>query len=278
MCEIDIKRMLRSKDIEIKSKISAESLFKISRMKEVIKPTNPHKHDNYHELIFLEKGAGYHTIDAYSHEIVNPIVFYLKPGQVHCWDFTIIPKGYVILFKDLYLDVLNLSVTEKLGSKIQLDKDDFIFKLCADMYENFTRNDFRSNKVIQSTLKLLLIRLLDKAEKGNTFIKPNEIILSFQQLLRSDENNGKSVIDYANLLNITLKRLNENCRNYFGRSASEIIKEKTLSDAKNYLLHTGKSIDEISWELHFNDSSNFIKFFKKHTSLTPGRFREANNS
>ena len=54
------------------------------------------KHAGYHELIFLSKGLGKHIIDDQTFE-VNPFIgFYLKPGQVHCWDFSPIPEGFVI--------------------------------------------------------------------------------------------------------------------------------------------------------------------------------------
>ena len=71
-----------------KKKIADDVLLKVSRMKPVIKPTKPHKHAGYHELIILSKGLGYHTINDQNYEVKPMMGFYLKPGQVHCWNFT----------------------------------------------------------------------------------------------------------------------------------------------------------------------------------------------
>ena len=42
--------------IDIKNKLDEGVTFKISRFKEQIKKTKPHKHDEYNELIFLKRG------------------------------------------------------------------------------------------------------------------------------------------------------------------------------------------------------------------------------
>ena len=86
--------------IKVKKKIEDELLIKVSRMKPVIKPTKPHKHDGYHELIFLNNGSGSHKIDDDIFEVLPPVGFFLRNGQVHCWDFCQIPEGFVILFKE----------------------------------------------------------------------------------------------------------------------------------------------------------------------------------
>jgi hypothetical protein len=53
-----------SEKIDIKNKLDKGLSFKISRFKEQIKKTNPHKHDEYFELIFLFEGEGFHCTKA----------------------------------------------------------------------------------------------------------------------------------------------------------------------------------------------------------------------
>jgi len=73
--------------------------FKISRFNEQIKNTKPHKHDEYYELIFLSKGEGFYGIESDKYMISTPEFYFLKPGQLLFWEFTSIPKGFVISFK-----------------------------------------------------------------------------------------------------------------------------------------------------------------------------------
>ncbi|MBA4058281.1 MAG: hypothetical protein C0490_26425 [Marivirga sp.] len=69
----------------------------------MIKRTKPHKHDAYFELIYLSEGAGFHWIDTEKYQIHPPVVFFLS-GQLHYWEMTAIPKGYVMLFKEEFFD------------------------------------------------------------------------------------------------------------------------------------------------------------------------------
>jgi AraC family transcriptional regulator, transcriptional activator of pobA len=47
-------------------------------------------------------------------------------------------------------------------------------------------------------------------------------------------------------------------------------------EAKRILAHTTESVKEIGYDLGFEEPTNFIKYFKKHSKLTPTEFREKN--
>jgi AraC family transcriptional regulator, transcriptional activator of pobA len=95
-------------EISVKNKLEEKQLFKISRFKEVIKRTKPHKHEAYFELIYLSEGAGFHWIDTHKFQITPPVVFFLS-GQLHYWEMTAIPKGYVMLFREEFFDFVKQS-------------------------------------------------------------------------------------------------------------------------------------------------------------------------
>lgn len=54
---------MENKQIDIKNKLEEGLTFKISRFKEQIKKTRPHKHDEYFEFIFLKEAEGFHSIE-----------------------------------------------------------------------------------------------------------------------------------------------------------------------------------------------------------------------
>ena len=66
-------------DIPVKDKLGAERLFKISRFKEKIKRTKPHKHEGYHELIYIEAGEGFHWLDTDLYSVSPPELNFLMP-------------------------------------------------------------------------------------------------------------------------------------------------------------------------------------------------------
>jgi len=49
--------------------------------------------------------------------------------------------------------------------------------------------------------------------------------------------------------------------------------DRQVLEAKRLLYNTGMSVKEIAFNLGFKDSSYFIRFFKRMTSVTPLSYR-----
>jgi Sel1 repeat-containing protein len=62
----------------IKDKIKREKMIKVAPFKKEIKKTNPHKHNNYFEIIYLSHGSGYHNIDMHKYAITPPVMFFVR--------------------------------------------------------------------------------------------------------------------------------------------------------------------------------------------------------
>ncbi len=71
---------MEKNSIDIKNKLELDQTFKISRFKEEIKKTKPHKHDKYYELVILTEGEGFHWIESEKYMILTPEIYFLKPG------------------------------------------------------------------------------------------------------------------------------------------------------------------------------------------------------
>jgi len=80
--------------------------------------------------------------------------------------------------------------------------------------------------------------------------------------------------NYTEELRISASKLNS-CTTYFShRTASELINERIILEAKRLLYELCRtSIKEIAYELGFEDNSNFVKHFKRHTGMTPTEYR-----
>ena len=83
----------------------------------------------------------------------------------------------------------------------------------------------------------------------------------------------RSTKDYAHRLNITPNYLNALCQEFFLKTASEIIRERTILEAKRLLMHSGLSVSEIAYKIGFTDNSYFGRYFKNDTGMTPKNFR-----
>lgn len=57
---------------------------------------------------------------------------------------------------------------------------------------------------------------------------------------------------------------------------SEFVAEIRLEKAKDLLIHSELSVSEISEKLSYTNAQNFIRYFKKHSGVTPGKYRQEN--
>jgi AraC-like DNA-binding protein len=272
---------MEKKTIDTRNKLDEGLLFIISRFKEKIKKTSPHKHEDYYELIFLSEGEGFHWIETEKYMVSPPEFYFLKPGQLHYWQFTSIPRGFVIIFKSEFFD--NLKETDTINLYRQLT-DRFRIPVPAnynpvtllnELLTEYSTGSIYSTHVIHGYLKAIFAKMLQLAEiQSQESNVPISTFERFQDLLVKECPRIHKVNDFAGLLNTTPQNINAICRKHSGKSASELITSQLLLEAKRYILHTENTISEIAFTLSFNDPSNFVKFFKKHENLTPVRFRE----
>lgn len=263
--------------IRSKSKLEAGILFKVSRMKEVIKPTRPHKHDGYYEFVLLSQGAGFHTIDDVVYDVEPPLLHVLKPGQVHCWNFSQIPQGYVLMVREDFFTNFH-GLREKLYElpvEIKLPEPAPYLSLYEQCYGEYLQHPHHLD-TLEAYLNLIIVKLHHQASHAQPLMDPpaRQTLYQFKKLIDQKFAEYKQVNQYASLLHLSAAKLNQLCKDSVGKSAQAIIKERVVIEAKNLLYHTDQTVVEISHQLQFSDASNFVKFFKAHTNLTPQQYRK----
>ena len=60
-----------------------------------------------------------------------------------------------------------------------------------------------------------------------------------------------------------------------GKAASRWIMDRVIEMANNYLFSTSLQISEIAYALGFTTSSDFCKYYRTYTGLTPMQYRKA---
>jgi AraC family transcriptional regulator, transcriptional activator of pobA len=267
-------------DIQVRNKLQPELQFKVSRFKEVIVRTRPHKHEGYYELIYLSEGAGFHWIDTVVHQINAPVVYFLS-GQLHYWEMTAVPRGYVAMFREEFAQFQNplLRLIQSLEgtTEIGVSAEDGLDALFDDMEAEYRNQPEPSLALIGGYLQVMLARLSRKREHHESSAPASahhSTYRRFLQILRQAHPAGNlKVQDLAGQLNLTPQNLNAIVRKLAGKSAGELIREQVMLEAKRYLLHTDRTVSEIAFSLDFTDPSHFVKFFKKYAGETPQAFR-----
>lgn len=243
-----------------------------------------HRHDFYFILALL-KGCGDHVIDFLPYKIEDQTIFFMRPGQVHQLMLKAGSEGYLIQFKkDFYLTNENDSrlLLRKASSKNQLQPDDRTFNklysILKVIFEESKNKEENYSEVIKANLKILFIELVRYEQKNENVIEGatssnQERLDDFMELLDEHISKIKQPAAYAKMLNLTPYQLNTITKTALSRTSSEIINEQIILESKRYLLSTSNQVKEIAYHLGYEDTSYFIRFFKKHTGLSPEAFR-----
>ncbi|PBQ32808.1 hypothetical protein CNR22_13840 [Sphingobacteriaceae bacterium] len=103
--------------------------------------------------------------------------------------------------------------------------------------------------------------------------RKQDLVMQFGSLVDAHFKENRSVKFYADRLSITPKYLTEIVHEITGESASALIDEKVMYEAKVLLNNPRLSIAQIADALHFSDQSFLGKFFKRHLGLSPSQYR-----
>lgn len=100
------------------------------------------------------------------------------------------------------------------------------------------------------------------------------LVFRFRKLITNQIQNLHSVKEYADILSVSPNHLNKSIKNATGKTASEIINESLLMEAKALLSLPNLSVSEIAFALGVDDVSYFSRFFKKHSGMSPSDYRK----
>ncbi len=164
-------------------------------------------------------------------------------------------------------------------SYVNLSQEKFnpVLELFKEINENIQAFKPDDEHYVRSLLYHILAKLHRYyVEQHNTY-GPCDQSLKFIQFKAMVEENIKtknSVQKYADELRISRSYLNKLSKKFSGQTAKEIIRARMLLVAKKEILYSKKDISEIAYELNFSESSNFFRFFKKLTGLSPQQYRK----
>jgi AraC family transcriptional activator of pobA len=267
--------------------VSLEVLTKTNKELLII----PHRTDFYHAFL-LENCSPAHIVDFSPVKSKPYTLLFLGKDRVHQFDKVLNYKGHVLIFTDNFFctsgadtkflrsTILFNDLVDK--PNIQLSKSSFqrFDNIRSEISEEINLGTDQSNSDILKNLlhNFLLLADREKRKQGFSEIKKgpdSDYVLAFKDLADKHFTNLKSVSAYSGKLHISEKRLGQATSKVLGKTPKEIIDDRVLLEAKRLLVHGNQSIKEIGFQLGFEENTNFIKYFRKHTAKTPVEFRES---
>lgn len=273
--------------------------FDIIPLESILKKTYP-DHDprklhriQFYAMIIVTSGQGIHVIDFKEYPYQKGSILTIRKDQVHSFRKSN-AKGYLIIFtEEFVLSHLGEGGARKTSelfnellfqqhSKIQPEDQVAFDGLIEQILIEFNRSsDEHSPQIIRNLLQVLIRKTHRTRKVSPNFTLNKKYIsqfLNFQKLVEENWQSHKTVIYYADTLNISSKTLNTIVQSVSKRTSKAIIDEISFINIKRFLINSDDSIKEIAYQTGFTEPTNFFKFFRRFSSLTPEEFRDQNRN
>lgn len=251
-------------------------------------PSKPHQL-KFYNLIFFKTGSGNHFVDFKWYPVQKNSIVYITKDQINAFDCNAGLKGFCLIFtesffvkalahlsKDFVFEVFNPQLYSPVWSD---NTPSDIFKYLLLFEKEYKDNTSSYKESILSALFVVILskaRSLQKESSYNAGDRLNIKLFShFVDLLETNFVQSRSALFYANLLQVSYKHLNTICKDLVHKTAKTVIDEFIVLQAKRRLINTGIKSTQLAYELGFEDATNFTKYFKKHTGLTPKMFKNS---
>ena len=103
----------------------------------------------------------------------------------------------------------------------------------------------------------------------------DETIIEAQQWLQEHLGDSVSMAALASRLRLPTRTLNRRFRQATGLSPQSYLQRLRINHAKELLRHSNLGVAEIAWQLGLQDASYFSQLFRRHSGVSPLRYREA---
>jgi len=138
-------------------------------------------------------------------------------------------------------------------------------------------NDNLQIGMLQMMLKRYLIlctRLYKVQHQLSIEKEENDLLREFNFLVEEHFRTKHSVAEYAELLNKSPKTIYNIFAKINSKSALHYIQERRMLEARRLLSYSTMRINEIAYEIGFDDIQTFSRFFKKQEGVSPSEFKK----
>ena len=237
-----------------------------------------HRHARLHQVLLIDSGGGQTTLDGRVHGLRPMHVVNVPVGHVHGFSFEPGTQGWVLTIAAEVLDEALLAPEGLRGVLSQSAVVRGTPQIRATMKQIFAefaaRNFARAHvlRALSAALIGLVARELASSNRGSGAADP-ELFRRFEALIEEHHLARWSVSDYAETLSVTATHLNRATRGATGDTASHLILNRMIREARRNLVYTNLPVSTIAYALGFDDPAYFSRVYAAATGLSPRAFR-----
>lgn len=241
-----------------------------------------HWHD-YFEVEFVIGGHGKHIINDVSHDLTKGWAYLVKPSDRHSIlsnpDDSL--EMFTVQFESNMLskDVLDMIVSASSPIIRFFDNDEyeFLYHLLSQMVRHSISMVEESRMLLKMMLSLYCINIARNATLRGLGANAEKYPLLVQKVISYILLNLKGDLTVKNIarsISASPNYIGNQFQIHTGSSISQYVNQLRLERAREFLMQTELSIQEIAYEVGFNSTSYFIHKFHERYGVVPMSLRE----
>lgn len=144
--------------------------------------------------------------------------------------------------------------------------------LIENLIWTLTNNTFGKRNINQTTMGLLFMQLLNHTDTLSHESREDKAIMDIFRYIEENYCDG-SLTEASKLLHYDFSWLSHEIKNRTGKTYTEHLQEKRLSQAAFLLKNTNLTVEEIAIAVGYENKSYFHRIFTKRFDITPKKFR-----
>ena len=242
-------------------------------------------------LLYVTAGRTTHMVDFETIHCTAGSLVTMQPGQVNRfsgkggWDgWALVFRSELLLSRDVASPLADLSLFRDVADMpVHLRMAGSACGAVTAAFERMAEDaTLRAppqavNALLRHQLQALLIRMhLAHASSARAERIEPALLQRFRRFRTTVEHQHRQwhrVAQYANDLGCSEKSLSRATLAVTDMGAKTFLTNRIVLEARRLLAHTLSPVAAISEQLGFDEPTNFVKFFRRETGLTPGAFR-----
>ena len=229
-----------------------------------------------HKFFWISKGNGRCMINGVTRSFGPNTVIFIPHDAPHQLELSSNVFGVVVTVdpavtvalpeRTVFLPILNLMDQKQIANRFDR------------VFAEFNATGVGRNQAVECLVGLLSVhvaRMAQKHLKDPQTSAAQRLMENFVNLLEKEYRTARTLAEYAKELGVTPTHLTRVCQQVNGKSASRLIQERVLAEARMMLTNTDHKILEISNHLGFSSPAYFTRLFSQKQGQTPKEFRHA---